>query len=448
MWLVLTLLACIPILIHRASSPSLLADTDTVALLRAIRERQTPMSWFVTDWPLENHFYRPLPTLTFELDNALYGDWAAGYGLTNAVLAALCVVALFWMLRELFDSPSFGFCGAALFVLWTLDRGELLVLPVVVAALLSVIIGFIRHGLEGSRYLPAAFVLVFLATQVGGVQPLAGRMIEWLPGRTASVMALFALLAMAAYARYERIAASPAPPSPLSSMDPPAATRTTTAASSVRVAWIWPILAALCAGASFASYEQAVMLPACLLGIAVVFRLRGRKPHWWLHVGFWVLLGGYLLLRAVILPSETSGYQSQQLRFGSGVWLDLSDYVLPNAATLPSAWIALELGLFALLTPNVLATLAGVAATVVTAVQTRRNGVTVLAGWALSSLAFLPMAWLKFFAHYHYWPMALRTILVLGVVKVAWDLLSIAACPPTLPAPRRPVPAPGSLPRP
>jgi len=41
------------------------------------------------------------------------------------------------------------------------------------------------------------------------------------------------------------------------------------------------------------------------------------------------------------------------------------------------------------------------------------------------------MAWLKQFGHYHYWPLALRTIFVLGIARVAWDLVSIAACPPS-----------------
>src|SRR4051812_3110536 len=106
LWLVLLIATCIPILLAPSRSPLLLRDTDTNALLQATRQRQAPLSWFTTDWPLANHFYRPLPTLTFELDDRLSGNDPSGYGWTNAVLCALCVLALFWLVREMTDSPS------------------------------------------------------------------------------------------------------------------------------------------------------------------------------------------------------------------------------------------------------------------------------------------------------------------------------------------------------
>ena len=41
-------------------------DKDTQAIVTAIAKRGAPMSWFRTDWPLENGFYRPIPTLNFQ----------------------------------------------------------------------------------------------------------------------------------------------------------------------------------------------------------------------------------------------------------------------------------------------------------------------------------------------------------------------------------------------
>ena len=68
--------------------------------------------------------------------------------------------------------------------------------------------------------------------------------------------------------------------------------------------------------------------------------------------------------------------------------------------------------------------------------------------WLCSAMAFFPMAFLKPFPHYHYWPMALRSIFVVLLAGAVWDLVVIAASPPGQSAPERRVPAPGSLPHP
>ncbi|RYG37669.1 hypothetical protein EON81_05960, partial [bacterium] len=101
-WLTIALCG-VAVWFSRVGSASLLQDSDTAVLLAKIRERGNPLSWFAGDWPLGNHFYRPVSTLSFELDNALYGNHAEGYGATNALLAIACIAALFWMLRELTD---------------------------------------------------------------------------------------------------------------------------------------------------------------------------------------------------------------------------------------------------------------------------------------------------------------------------------------------------------
>src|SRR5687767_2966864 len=98
--LLLVLLSCVPVLLHRESSRYLLEDTDTKVLLQTIRQENAPFSWFVQDWPLRNHFYRPVSTLVFEVDSRIHGDNAAGFGLTNALLCVGCVLLLFWFLRE------------------------------------------------------------------------------------------------------------------------------------------------------------------------------------------------------------------------------------------------------------------------------------------------------------------------------------------------------------
>lgn len=450
-WVLLAVLLCVPVLMTHSRNPDMLKDSDTAFLVKTIRERQAPMSWFVGDWPLGNHFYRPLPTLTFELDNRLYGDRAAGYAWTNAILCALCVLALFWLLAEVSTSPPWAFAGAALFACWNIDLGSLLATPLYWAAGLLILVGLYRHSFKFRYYLPASLVLCFLAGELTLPQMSVGYlnqfMIGWLPGRTASVMTLFALLAMASYGRYERSRDRSLLDPPPTATDPPASTRTGKAAIP-KHARLWLGLALLFSAAAFASYEQAVMLPGLLFGQAVYLRLKRRVPDWKAHLLFWAMLGGYLALRHFILPSGVSSYQAQQFRHGPGVWQDLFGYGLPNFTQLVFLWAGLTESFWTIISPLTYSCILGVSSTITTIVKARSNWQTILAGWALSIVAYLPMAWLKQFGHYHYLPLALRTIFILGVGKLAWDLVLIAASPPALQAPRRLSPAPGSLPRP
>lgn len=449
-WVLLALLLCIPILAGRSSSPALLQDSDTAFLLQTIRQKQAPMSWFVGDWPLANHFYRPLPTLTFELDTRLYGDNPAGYGLTTAILIALGVLSLFWMLGEMSSSPIWAFAGAGLFALWNYGFGSFPPETVLWPTGAVILLGFYRHGLKAGRYIPAALVIFFLAMELtapeAAATPVSSRMIYWLPGRTASVMTLFALVAAAAYLRYERARATRSLPTP-TAFDRPTATRTGTSATPKHPG-IWLAISYLSAACAFASYEQAVMLPAILLGLAIYLRCTGWKPNWRIHAGFWVMLGAYLAMRHFILPASISRYQSQQLRYGPGVYQDLLAYLLPNTFPLYAMWMGLKDNVYMLLTPSLWSPLLNFVATATTYGQARRHWQIIVAGLLMSTLAYLPMAWLKQFGHYHYWPLALRTIFILGIGRLAWDLASIAVCPPAIQAPPRPSPAPGSLPHP
>ena len=52
-----------------------------------------------------------------------------------------------------------------------------------------------------------------------------------------------------------------------------------------------------------------------------------------------------------------------------------------------------------------------------------------LAG-AFPVAAFLPMAWLKMFEHYYYWPMALRTVFLIGVATVCLATRLYRVVPP------------------
>jgi hypothetical protein len=448
------LLACLPILMSRSSDAGLLRDTDTAVLLQTIRERSAPLSWFAGDWPLGNHFYRPVSTLSFELDNALYGSNAAGYGLTNALVCIACVLLLFWFLRELTDRIEIAAPAAVIFALWHVN-GLGWLEPALywfgVAALLAML-------LPGRSWKPpilAALTLIFVGEELSALVPLQTRMIAWLPGRTASVMSLFALLSLAAYARYERTSSHRDPPPEPGPLDPPATKGTALRPAPSRTAWAWGLLSVIALALAFGSYEQAVMVPALLFGAACCLRLQRLRVRWAWQAAFWGLLGGYLVLRNVLVPSDVSGYQAQQFRSGPGVWTSLLDYFVPSASLLwqgflvydPSFMFA-EGGVYGLVATFPFRATLGVASTLGAATAAARSWLLPFTGWMLSGLAFLPMAWLKHFDHYHYLPMALRAFFVSAMLGVAGRALVSAVSRPAIQAPPRRDPAPGSLPRP
>lgn len=446
---------CIPIWLARSSSPMMLRDSDTAVLLGAIRERGHPFSWFLGDWPLGNHFYRPVSTLFFELDNKVYGADAGGYGATQALIAILCVLALHWFVRELWaDWPA---CFAAsLFAIWHLDWGVPLssIVPYLAAVVFLVAL-FRRLAMPVFRagtsevenrgswrnvtweVFLGPMALFLLSSELGGHQ-LRFRMIEWLPGRTASVMTLFGLLSLAAYARFERLTAKEVERSP-SPYDLPATKSTGVWKQPPRHPWLWALLSCVCLALALGSYEQAVMLPSLLLGVAVVQRLRGSPPKWIWQAAFWGILVGYLVLRRTLVSSEVSGYQAQQFRDGPGVWLAISDYLLPAWRPLQFVLTSLDAGIGILFLPAIYLAVLSVGGNLaaVPILKGSRVGAIGLGGFVLSVLAFLPMAWLKHFDHYHYLPLALRTIFVVALGTASATFCLRALSPPAVLTPGR-----------
>lgn len=443
--MVLAIIAAIFVFAQRSSAPDLLRDTDTHVAIAKIRERNDPMSWFRGDWPLENHFYRPISTLVFEMDNRLYGDNPGGYATTNALLCALCVLLTFWLFRELTDRPMLATVATLIFVEWHVPRWNITGRIFEALLLVALVGGILRHGLRIRQWLPA--VLVFLAAETTFLiaKPIGGRTLDWIPGRTATTMTVFCLIAMAAYARYERLGSIPKKKEP-GPLDPPA-TRNTDL-SRAKGGGGWAVLAMVSTALALGSYEQAVMLPACLLAVACVFRWQGFRVRWGWQAPAWALLVGYLVLRRMILPADNSSYQDQQLRFGPGVFMSLVDYICPAISSVQSLPTYFEMGWETLLMGAPYLAILAVMRDVNAFVQARRRWVLALAGWGMSLLAFLPMAWLNHFDHYHYWPLALRSLLVAVLGWIGMELMVTAWSPRGTQAPPRPGPAPGSLPRP
>jgi hypothetical protein len=442
----ITFVASLLIVLRRAESPKLLQDSDTAFLLMKIREKADPLSWFGGDWPLQNHFYRPVSTLAFEWDNARFGSNAAGYGLTNALICAACVWLLFWFLRELTDSPLWSAGGAGLFGLWNLDQPVPVYWLAIVGPPIILVVGILRHRTAWKGWLPGVFLWAYVPIELEGLMPLYFRNVGWLPGRTATVMSIFALLAMAAYARYERLGARRVLPE-AGPLDPPA-TRSTVQSRPPVPSWPWLVVSLVATGLALGSYEQAVMIPAVILGVGITMRWQGYQSRWWTQALFWGVLIGYLVLRSRLVPTEASGYQKQQFRDGPGVILSLVSYMLPNVGGLLTLRTNLDAGPLILLTSGPYLAVFEVVSNLWSYVSAKSEWRFFLSGYLLSVIAYLPMAWLKQFDHYHYWPMALRAVAVIALCKVAVEAALTAWSPPRLQAPPRLSPAPGSLPRP
>jgi len=467
---VVVVLACVPIFLSRSSDPGLLTDSDTSVLIKALNVRHAPLSWFGGDWPLENHFYRPVSTLSFEFDNAVHPNNPGGFGLTNVSLVIGCVFLLFWFLREITDSPLVSCLSASLFSFWVCGKyfGALsaglgylsdFAAVILIGSLILFLVRKVERKPAGDQWkrallaASAALLLYYAAFEVeaSGVtvmlSQLPWRMLLWLPGRTASVMTLFALLAMASYARYERISAERAP-AEATSTDVPA-TKGTVLVGKPRFAWIWCVLACLGVALALGSYEQAVMLPTALVGVAVSLKLRRYRVRWAWHAAFWLILVLYLVLRNQLLPHGVSQYQRQQFRHSGAVIEAIMGYAFPALMPLwhviAASGSVIELLSVGQFWTAVLRIVADISSSVTVI---RKRFALALTGYALSVLAFLPMAWLKPFGHYDFWPMAMRSLFTVTLCWVAIERLINAVSPLSLQAPPRQSPAPGSLPHP
>lgn len=447
--LAVVLLVCAAILALHNRSPHLLQDTDTRVLLARLQERNSPLSWFTTDWPLQNHFYRPISTLSFELDRALFGNSPGGYALSAALYCALCVLGVFWLGRELTDRPWVSAGAATLFGLWHSPLTVFWEDVLGALAVMMLLAGLARHRASVRYYLPAVLALLYLGLELNGVhsrEAPAGfyrGVLAWLPARTAALATLFTMVACALAARWVRLRRDCEPKEPKAT-DPPATRSSKQSVATMPSPWLLA-----CAGfavlLALGSHEQAVTaIPLLLVVLLLDRRLRGRSA-WGMYAGGAVALVGYLLLHSAVVPPEPSAYQEQQLRTGSTVWLSLTNYVFPAGPPLALWWTGIG-GLAILAT----------AAFYVFPLRAAGNLVSQLAldgdrvGWAMlsaSAIAFAPMAMLKPFPHYHYMPMAFRSLFAAIMVCVVWKLMVTAVSPPALQAPPRPAPAPGSLPR-
>ncbi len=441
-------LLCVPILLLRATQVGLLDDSDTKFLLMKLGEHNNPWRWFTHDWPLENHFYRPISTLVFEYDWRLHPGDAAAFGLTNATLCCLCALGVYWLAWEMTQSMAKALMTQALFVLWTVGTSVPLIEYLPYAVCLVVLGRMIAERQVRRDQVLVALASVFVPTLFFAQDgKFSADTLAWIPGRTATTMTVFCLISLAAYVRFERFGASRAAEAPPSATDVPATRSSVQRGFEPRAVWGWFGVSLVSAALAMGAYEQAVMIPFVVFGLGLWLRGQGVLTRFSLQMAFWFVLLAYVIVRLQYVPLKPSGYQSQQFRNGPGVLISMLNYVCPAGLSFHTVWLTLSSGLLMLLTSSpyvpALFGLGNIAFWVRLKAAGKPLAILVFCG----AIAYLPMAFLHQFGHYHYWPGAFMALFAVLAFEQFWKVFLTAVSPRALQAPPRSSRAPGSLPR-
>ena len=442
------ILLCLPIWFNRATPPGLLNDSDTQFLLMKLGEYNDPWRWFTHDWPLENHFYRPISTLVFELDWRLHPGNAAAFGATNAFLCCLCALGVSWLAWELTQSVGKALSAQAVFVVWTVGWALpfLEYLPYVVVGAIGLrVIGFKK--LRWDQILLGLSSLYVGTLLVAPGESFANHTLGWIPGRTATTMTVFSLVSLAAYVRFERLGANRRAEAAASAIDVPATRSSVQRGFEPRQTWGWFGLSVLSAGLAMGAYEQAVMIPFVVFAVGLWLRIQGVQARFALQTVYWFVLLGYIIVRLQYIPINPSGYQSQQFRTGPGSIISILSYLFPGGFAFQNTFNSLSTGLLLLLTPTLWSTALFGLGNVAFWIRLKGSWKEFTTLLFCAVVAYLPMAFLHQFGHYHYWPGAFMALLAVVVLEKYWQALVIAVSPQALQAPPRPNRAPGSLPR-
>jgi hypothetical protein len=386
-----------------------LENHDTRVLLFTIRHQQDPFRWFTGDWPLFNGFYRPIPALTFEIDDRLYGNNLEFYCFTNWVIGLFCSYGVVWFVYELFQKQLEAFFAGMLFAGWQNGLTDLIPLEWIggIAVCFLIVIAAWRKC-SWFTILVASSLLLLAAREVSGwldtVDAIAMgfpyRSIGWPVGRTATLLTLFALPCIAAYCRWER-------------------ERTP----------IWAALSIACLILGFLSYEQVVVVPGLLLGSAMALRLGGVKVRWLWHAIPIGLAALYWWAHTAYLPQTR--YQVQAYRGTSGAIRDFMSWVFPAAYEIKflPIFFSREVGLFSIFILRFWAYIIQTISCAVSYLSFKKYWVPIVFGIAGSAGAYAPMAFQHPLVHYHHLPMAMRSVFVVWLCKLAFEKAMLAVSP-------------------
>jgi hypothetical protein len=307
----LVIVANLPGLQQVFANAPLRADTDTAAMLNAMRDTGGIAgwwTWFTGDWFLRNGFYRPTTCLSLLLDYTLYGESGWGYRLTNWILAILTAfgayLVLLWFSRHWLRHLLAGEAQQALFALagglaFSLQQTDSLHWLQPIPAWWWVglwILWWGRHtfpkeAVGWKLWLRQHGWSLWLGAGAffwGWDRLIAsefGRLIVWVPSRTALLSTCLGLWSLWSLIRWGD-----------------------------RGQGRFLLLACLLYAGSLGAYEQPLMLIIPMLVLVVAMRKRWTWRGW---LGLAVMVAiafAYVVLRFALLPVSLSGYQMQQLR--------------------------------------------------------------------------------------------------------------------------------------
>lgn len=297
--------------LRQVLSPSPLeADSDTRAMLAAMRETGGWAGWrrwIEGDWFLQNGFYRPVTCFSLLLDYSLYGEAGWGYRLTNWVLALLTAIAYLLVtqrlaqqwLKELSCPQGVWFFSLTAALALSLQQSNALDFIQRISAWWLILAGFLatvwmsgasqaiqqgtfwrQHGWQ--LWLGAgAFFWGWNRLVFGDFE----RLFVWVPSRTALLSTALAMWSCYFLLRWgERGQARHL------------------------------IATAILYLGAVGAYEQPLTLVAPVTALAWVMRREWQWRGWAGAAAMTAIAAAYLLLRWHLLPHELSGYQQQQLR--------------------------------------------------------------------------------------------------------------------------------------
>ena len=382
-----------------------LENHDTRVLIQTIRGEEEPLKWFASDWPLYNGFYRPLPAVSFELDDRLYGNNLRLYCLTNWSIAFLCSFLVVWLVYELFRKTGPALGAGILFASWQTGMADFVPIEWIGGILAAAILSASLFRSQFKFGLVAAALILLAAREVSGWLDLVDvvamdfpyRTIGWPVGRTATMLTMFALPCVAAYCRWER-------------------TRK----------WQWAAVSILCLVLGMMCYEQVVVVTALLLGSAIAISVQGVKVRWSWHLLMFGMLGAYWYLHSTFLPRTR--YQDQAFRGTGGAIRDMMSWLFPAAFEMKflPVFLTPDIGPYAVLITRFWLYLAQTASCFISYLSFKRHWLPITYGILASAGAYLPMAFQHPLVHYHHMPMAFRTPFVVWLVILTADKIRAA----------------------
>jgi len=174
----------------------ILDDTYLIEHNPFIQDRSHLTEIFRTDitggTALQSSFYRPLQALVLMINYSLWELDVRGYHITNVLFHILTALALFWLLRLLFNDGLISLYAAVLFIVCPLHTEAVSYISGGADSLMSMFlllsfVFYIRHserrGAVNYIMLVATFILALLARESALILPLLLLLYHWLRGR-------------------------------------------------------------------------------------------------------------------------------------------------------------------------------------------------------------------------------------------------------------------------